>query len=313
MPTETGEPARRVGDRHPLQPRAQPERIHWSVLPELGHTELLTVENNEQLWRVYHEHYAICWLPWATNSALSRSEVRYRSRDLTLHRNVTIQVEPGELHVSKRMFGPRASFRVLQVPPALIADWADEFGAGTQPHLLPDSCAAPELIAALERFYVAFRRHEGRLELQTRLAEAMRLMFDHAGERRPNPTGDGYHPALTRARDYLHAHFADAVSLDELSGLTGLSRCYFVRSFHRAYGMPPHAYQVRIRVAAICDTLRRQEGIPSNLAGFYDQSHLGRHFKHVMGVTPSEYASFVGIKARCHASAAAMRPVDGIS
>jgi len=56
--------------------------------------------------------------------------------------------------------------------------------------------------------------------------------------------------------------------------------------------MPPHRYLTGRRV----DLARRYllDGRPAaevaTLAGFYDQSHLNRHFKKVLGVTPTSFA-----------------------
>ena len=66
---------------------------------------------------------------------------------------------------------------------------------------------------------------------------------------------------------------------------------HLVRAFSREYGMPPHRYLTGRRV----DLARRYllDGCPAAevaaLAGFYDQSHLNRHFRKLLGVTPSSF------------------------
>lgn len=108
------------------------------------------------------------------------------------------------------------------------------------------------------------------------------------------------HPALRRARDYIHEHYAEPVSLDDLVSVTSLSRFHLVRSFHRAYGLPPHAYLNRLRVEAVRDALQKGKRIADIHAGFYDQSHLDRHFKRVMGVTPGVYAATADLSTAKH-------------
>jgi len=71
----------------------------------------------------------------------------------------------------------------------------------------------------------------------------------------------------------------------------GLSRFQALRAFKRHYGMPPHAYQLRVRVGLAQRSLRAG-GQPAQVAaeyGFVDQSHLTRHFKRLVGVTPAQY------------------------
>jgi transcriptional regulator GlxA family with amidase domain len=96
-----------------------------------------------------------------------------------------------------------------------------------------------------------------------------------------------------RIRRILHDRVTEDVTLDELACAASLSRAYLVRSFTRAFGVPPHRYLMHLRVARARGMLDRGER-PVAVAydcGFYDQSHLNRWFRRVVGVTPGEYAA----------------------
>jgi AraC-like DNA-binding protein len=58
----------------------------------------------------------------------------------------------------------------------------------------------------------------------------------------------GARAAVRRAVEYLHAHMADDVSLDDLAAAAHLSKYHFARTFRRLVGCPPHAYQLRVRL-----------------------------------------------------------------
>jgi AraC-like DNA-binding protein len=92
-------------------------------------------------------------------------------------------------------------------------------------------------------------------------------------------------------QEYLDAHFAEKVSLDELAEVADLSPYHLVRSFCGAVGLPPCQYQIQLRVHHALGRLR--EGAPISLvaqeAGFVDQSHLNRHFKRLLGITPGQF------------------------
>jgi AraC-like DNA-binding protein len=71
-----------------------------------------------------------------------------------------------------------------------------------------------------------------------------------------------------------------------------MSAFHLVRQFRRYYGVPPYRYLELVRVERAKLLLRSGARI-SHVAfatGFSDQSHLTRHFKRVLGVTPGSYA-----------------------
>jgi AraC-like DNA-binding protein len=98
--------------------------------------------------------------------------------------------------------------------------------------------------------------------------------------------------AIERAKHYLHDKFNESVSLDELVALTRLSRFHLVRAFALHTGIPPHAYQLKLRIERACVLLRA--GVTAAEAatqvGFADQSHFTRHFKRLRRITPGQYA-----------------------
>jgi AraC-like DNA-binding protein len=98
--------------------------------------------------------------------------------------------------------------------------------------------------------------------------------------------------AVRRSKKFLDEHYADRVSLHELARLTGLSPCHLNRSFGRKIGMPPHAYQLQVRIARAKSALRTGSSIAgvALATGFVDQSHFTRQFKRFVGITPAKYA-----------------------
>lgn len=97
--------------------------------------------------------------------------------------------------------------------------------------------------------------------------------------------------AVRRSKKFLDEHYADRVSLHELAQLTGLSPYHLNRSFCRTIGMPPHAYQLQMRILRAKSALRAGTSIAgvALAAGFADQSHFTRVFKRLVGDTPAQY------------------------
>jgi len=100
---------------------------------------------------------------------------------------------------------------------------------------------------------------------------------------------------VATARILLLERWRDNVSLDELVTAAGIGRFRLMRAFRATLGLPPHAYQIRIRVARAMAMIRT--GVPlvdvAGASGFTDQSHLARHFTRVVGVTPGRYRQAV--------------------
>jgi AraC-like DNA-binding protein len=105
-------------------------------------------------------------------------------------------------------------------------------------------------------------------------------------ERRPDTT------AVRVAAQHLQDNLAVNVSLDELAHVTSSSKFHLVRQFRTVTGVTPHTFQVGQRVVRARRLL--EAGSPAAevaaLSGFVDQSHLHRHFRRRLGITPARYA-----------------------
>lgn len=105
--------------------------------------------------------------------------------------------------------------------------------------------------------------------------------------------------AIERVLRHIDEHFAQPLTLAELAEVAGLSIWRMATVFRERVGMSPHRYICRLRVQRAQALM--QSGTPAATAamesGFYDQSHLSRHFKNVYGMTPGQFA--VSARAAC--------------
>jgi AraC-like DNA-binding protein len=99
---------------------------------------------------------------------------------------------------------------------------------------------------------------------------------------------------------FIEAHLGDELPLARLAALGGLSVWRFATVFRAFTGEPPQRYVLRRRIERAQVMLR--DGVPpSRVAletGFYDQSHLYRHFKRLCGMTPGQYSELRQADAR---------------
>ena len=100
-------------------------------------------------------------------------------------------------------------------------------------------------------------------------------------------------PHLRRACAFLGGNLDRNVTLDELATAAGISRFRVSRLFTAGFGLPPHRFQLAQRLRLARRLLERGTD-PSEAAartGFFDQSHLHRHFVRTIGTTPGRYAA----------------------
>jgi AraC family transcriptional regulator len=89
--------------------------------------------------------------------------------------------------------------------------------------------------------------------------------------------------------DYVGDNLVHDLTLDELAGVVHMSPYHFSRRFKRSTGLSPHQYVVRKRVERAKELLTNTELTLFEVAisvGFADQSHLAKHTKRLLGVSP---------------------------
>lgn len=100
-------------------------------------------------------------------------------------------------------------------------------------------------------------------------------------------------PHMVRVKQYLHEHYLEGITLERLEQVSGISRFHLIHSFKKEHNIPPHAYQNLLRINFAKKQLGKERPISDIAveAGFYDQSHFTRLFKHFVGVTPQKYVN----------------------
>ncbi|WFB87381.1 MULTISPECIES: AraC family transcriptional regulator [Streptomyces] len=130
------------------------------------------------------------------------------------------------------------------------------------------------------------------LEAESRLTLIGERLHRHLRHRGGDAGAVRRDPVLARRlRELLDERVVPGIGLEEAAGLVSAHPAHLVRAFSGAYGIAPHQYLMSRRV----DRARRLllAGRPvadvAGATGFYDQAHLTRHFKRLVGVTPGRY------------------------
>ncbi len=104
------------------------------------------------------------------------------------------------------------------------------------------------------------------------------------------------HPAVAAAKQYMEQHFAEALTLEELSKVVILSKYHFARLFRAETGMSVHGYLLNLRMnqakKLLSETLLSVEEVGQQ-CGFSSTSHFIRAFKQMNHFTPYRFRSLL--------------------
>lgn len=130
-------------------------------------------------------------------------------------------------------------------------------------------------------------------EGESRLAVVRDRLQQHLAGAEPDTQTRADRPLAHRLRRLLDDRVVEGLSLGEAAAVLEAHPAHLVRTFSREFGIAPHRYLTGRRL----DRARRMllAGEPAaavaTAVGFYDQAHLTRHFRSLLGVTPSAYAA----------------------
>jgi len=260
------------------------ESISYARSLALPGVELMSARNSSHHWRVFHEQYAIC-----ANDVVA-ADIRYRNKSHPIFDRSISLFEPGETHQTHRVARPQ-DFQVLFLTPDTMQKFSEEMDIPGQPHFKPVPEINEQLYSSFKHLHAAIINEAPAIEQQTLLAECIgTLLSTHAEKRVPTILDSGKQPLL-RARDYLHDHYSNSITLEELAAIAGLSGFHFLKAFTSLFGITPHAYHICLRIERSLPLLRQGVSTPqiAETLGFYDQSHFIHHFKRTMGITPGKY------------------------
>jgi len=102
-----------------------------------------------------------------------------------------------------------------------------------------------------------------------------------------------------RCIEYLHDHASDDVGLEQLAALVGLSPFHFARAFKQTTGVPPHRYQLNVRIEKAKALLEMTDAPVTEIAfevGYESSQALARLFRREVGASPSDYRRLRGAR-----------------
>ncbi|MCB0643052.1 MAG: AraC family transcriptional regulator, partial [Phaeodactylibacter sp.] len=238
-----------------------------------------------QFPRHFHDHYTILLVEEGVNEGFTgRQQYRVGPGGLLV-------INPGDLHAGNSLDGQLLKFSSLR----LEREFFEQFFTQQEQALCGD------LLFGVRPIYhpslaAGFRGLLGAMQAEATLAtdQLLSTFFADLLYQQSNQAlvykAPKDHPAVRHARDYIHAHFDESISLEMLSKVALLSPYHLIRSFKQFYGLTPFQYLRNLRIEKAKPLLRHQSiARVAHAVGFFDQSHFLKNFKKIEGVPPSQF------------------------
>ena len=218
----------------------------------------------------------------------------YRRRQHVAPVGSIVFINPGEVHTGSSASEYGWTYRTLYPSIELLQRAASDL-TGRQrniPYFAEAVVHDPEMMMEISLTHRALEEQASALERESRLLWTLSRLILRYADDHPHPRPfTKEHMGIQRVRSYIEESYCENISLTQLAALAQLSPFHLLRSFKDQVGLPPHAYQIQLRIMHAKRMLRM--GLPcidtAIAVGFADQSHFTKHFKRIVGVPPGLY------------------------
>jgi AraC-like DNA-binding protein len=137
---------------------------------------------------------------------------------------------------------------------------------------------------------VSQKQHNSVVQLLSIFAQHLSLLSNQMVVQQENSEP----PVITRAKEYIHEHQTEEISLGQVAKAVNTSTFYFCKMFKKVTGINFTHYLSRVRIEKSKNLLLNPNLRVSEIAfevGFQSLTHFNRVFKKILGQSPTEYRS----------------------
>jgi AraC-like DNA-binding protein len=250
---------------------------------------ILSISQSDSLPRHFHEE-----LELGIQQGSGGWRFNYRGTSHSVPANTLVITQLGETHQADWMSAENCTFRGLRIGTDLLQQVATEVaGRETDLPFFPTPLVHDrDFNTQIVRVHQALERSTSQLEQQTLMLDLLAQLILRYAENRLSVAKLGAEiQPVARVRAYLEDNYNREISLEQLAQVANLSSFHLNRAFRQTFGMPPHAYQIQLRIIRAKRLLTEELSIKkvALATGFASQSHFGSHFKRLVRVTPKQY------------------------
>lgn len=247
--------------------------------------------------KAFHQSLALCFVEQGA------FHVCHCGVNYSVGKGALLVAQSGEI-TSCEDFDGKSKHREFHCSPAALKTIAEEIGDRftggrifQSPFICDESLCRPFL-----RFHAAMDSSPTSIESSSLLREFVGEMILRYGNRHATTLKLGKERwAVRRVKDCLESCYAENLTLEALARIANLSPFHLTRVFRKEVGLPPHAYQTRVRLNRAKELLAQDATIGEAAlnTGFFDQSHFTNHFRKVFGYPPGVHLKGVQTATTC--------------
>ena len=242
--------------------------------------------------------------------------------EVPLHYGKTLEITVckgvrGIMYIDGMSYEINNDVQVFVVPPYVVHGSQKEIGPGLEYVIKFDLEVLSQFVnienllkyemERLDQFNVCCKYTEEVLEIAEKLVEQDENFFACIGllvslvdilrrdayrvDLATKKTHDKQNEKLWELINWTEVNYAEKISVEEAAGIIGFSKSYFCTYFKKQTGISYVDYLNRVRISNACKLLGEGESVQNvcSAVGFESVSYFIRLFKHVQGMTPSQY------------------------
>ncbi len=180
----------------------------------------------------FHEYYVVGFIE------SGHRHLSCKNKEYTIEPGDLLLFNPGDNHTCEQCDGKSLDYRCLNIRRETMSRAILEItGESYLPYFTEQVVFHSELVPLLKELHLMIMQEEkefGKEELFFFLLE--QLVAEYTEQGMPPPKRN-QSAEIAAAGEFLERHYADTITLDDLSTLTGLSKYYLLRSFTRQKGI----------------------------------------------------------------------------
>lgn len=200
-------------------------------------------------------------------------------------------------HSTSLQFETAHAVRSFGLPRPVVQDIIEPIGMAVPEFgkLHEGPVVDPLLSSLFDALWMAAGEHDGnvnRLFVDTAAASLVLNMLQLSGRATETVRGGLSGNRLRAVTEYMRTNLSGSISLADLARLAELSPHHFARAFKRSTGLPPHRYQIMLRIERAKEMLVSTNSSIIEIGaaiGWQDPAYFARIFAREVGMPPSHY------------------------